>query len=88
MGYRIEYRIVGKNRRNFFRIFILTALFFLSFLFLVDNCWPEGAKVVHSALCRVRSSAMAAALEQLTGELAWGAEIREAFSGFFHGALS
>lgn len=80
MGYRICY---GKQRGNN-RIIrrIMTAVFFLMFLFLVNNFWPEGAEALQSLIFRLGNSAAAAALDNMAEELMNGGAVREVFSDF------
>ena len=80
MGYRICY---GKQRGNN-RIIrrIMTAVFFLVFLFLVNNFWPEGAEALQGLISRMGSTAAVTALDNMAEELMNGGAVREVFSDF------
>lgn len=84
MSYRIEYRVSSKDRKNRWRILVLTMIWFTLFLFLAHSFWPEGATRIHSVFHGFKNAPEVSALENLAEELIHGETVADVFSGFFH----
>ena len=86
MAYRIAYNNFPENHGKRRRIF--TAAFFLLFLLLVYQFWPEGADMLRRAVRAVRNTAAVTALAQFAEDLVRGDSAAEAFSVFLRELVS
>lgn len=86
MGYRIEYepqtRTSGKSGRFVRRIQILTAAFFLLFVLLVRQAWPEGTQMLREILLPGEPSFTQTAFQTMLGDIRQGTSVQEALTVF------
>ncbi|MGM9548772.1 MAG: hypothetical protein ACI3V5_02885 [Faecousia sp.] len=86
MGYRVEYAVPGKRKKQKHerncRIQLLTAAFFLAFVLVVNGLWPRGADTLRRILLPGDSAVTMAAWEELTRELRAGEPIGSAVDSF------
>ena len=85
MGYRVEYQPLKKVRgveKRTASVPVLTGLFLLLFLLLVNSTWPRGAEILQGLIFSGDTSVTAAALEELALELRAGEKLPSAFETF------
>ena len=92
MCYRIEYgpeiRSKPSNRRTFFRIPVLTAVFFFLFLLSVRIWWDDGSKLLRQWMIPAEFSATEEAFSSMVENLRSGAELKDAVTTFCQELLS
>ena len=80
MAYRIDYIDSEKNQRgNILPYFLMSLLFFVSFMVFVALYWPEGSEVLRILLEPVNP---AEAAEAFAGDLKNGVSVKNAFVSF------
>lgn len=85
MAYRIAYSQdckPQKQKKRSSRIFPLTLLFFLIFLFLIGYNWRQGFQVFQQLLLPGDAAVTAAAIQDLTSALKTGQSFSDAFADF------
>lgn len=82
MGYRVEYETPGQVPKKEKRVVMLTAVFLVLFLLLVNLFWPQGAVLLRELALPGDAAITAAALEDLAADLGNGLEISDALESF------
>lgn len=85
MGYRVEYRPIGKQRRRekqVCRLPALTASFLLLFVLLVFSFWPKGAEILKEIVIPGEPRVTVAAMEAFSVQLREGEAVSDAFAAF------
>lgn len=85
MGYHIEYQSEGKAsspQKRYLRMSLLTLVFFVMFLLLVANLWPDSVLILSDRILMKQQSIAVSALNVFADEISSGKNLFIAFSGF------
>ena len=85
MGYKVIYgnEKQGKRKKMGFRCFLLTMAFFVLFLQIVSNFWPEGEEVLQNLLFAGDTSRTKEAIQTFSQELSSGFSLSDAAKNFW-----